>query len=200
MAELASNWLDLVKKGDGDAFNNLYENYQGKILRLALRYCKNQMDAEEVVQDVFVAVFGKVKDFREESSFDTWLYRVTVNACLMKLRSRRRNEYVSFDDDGFQMDREIPVSQNAEMGDWSRLTKLSQSPFEQVCRHELRERLEQAGEEMGRARWEAFSLSVIQGNSEKETAQKLGIKLSALKSRLHRSRRSLKKKMNNYLH
>jgi RNA polymerase sigma-70 factor (ECF subfamily) len=200
MAELAKNWLELVRQGDGDTFNQLYENYQGKIFRLAMKYCKNQMDAEEVVQDVFVAVFGKAKDFREESSFDTWVYRITVNACLMKLRSRKRNEHLSFEDNSFQIDRDIPVSQNAELGDWSRLTKISQSPLDQFCQGELKERLEQVGADMGRARWEAFSLSVIYGMSEKETAKKLGIKLSALKSRLHRSRRYLKKRMDTYLH
>ncbi len=200
MAELAQNWLELVRQGDGDTFSQLYENYQGKIFRLAMKYCKNQMDAEEVVQDVFVAVFNKAKDFREESSFDTWVYRITVNACLMKLRSRKRNEHLSFEDNSFQIDRDIPVCQNAELGDWSRLTKLSQSPLDRFSQGELKERLEQVGADMGRARWEAFSLSVIYGMSEKETAKKLGIKLSALKSRLHRSRRYLKKRMGTYMH
>ena len=200
MAELAQNWLELVRQGDDNTFTQLYENYQGKIFRLAMKYCKNQMDAEEVVQDVFLSVFNKARDFREESSFDTWVYRITVNACLMKLRSRRRNEHLSFEDNQFQMDRDIPVSQNAELGDWGRLTRVSQSPLERLCSSELKEKLEQVGEEMGRARWEAFSLSVLYGMSEKETAKKLGIKLSALKSRLHRSRRYLKKRMNTSLH
>jgi len=199
MTELAENWLSLAKRGDNDTFTQLYEHYHSRVFRLAMKYCKNRMDAEDVVQEVFISVFKRIKDFREESSFDTWLFRVTVNASLMKLRSNRKKECVNFEDNATQMNKDFSTGQLAELGDWERLAKGCQLPSEQLYWNELWDKLKQAGDEMGQARWQAFWLSAIQGLSEEEAAEKLGIGLNALKSRVHRSRKYLKKRMRPYL-
>lgn len=83
--------MDLVewmRAGDEAAFGALLARYQSKVYRLALSMTKNREDAEEVMQDVFLSVFRNIQKFDGRSAFGTWLYRIAVNAALMKLRSR----------------------------------------------------------------------------------------------------------------
>jgi RNA polymerase sigma-70 factor (ECF subfamily) len=83
--------LDLVRdfrKGDQLAFEELLSRYSNKVFSLASRLTRNNEDAEEVLQDVFVTVHRKIAGFEGKSSFSSWLYRVTVNAAFMKLRKR----------------------------------------------------------------------------------------------------------------
>jgi len=198
MQTLEPNWLKLVKKGDQTAFQKLYEYYQPRVFRLAIKYTKNEMDAEDVVQEVFATVYKQVKNFREESSFDTWLYRITVNAALMKLRARRKEEHISIEDNPDQVDQCFSQGRAPAIGDALRYIKTTELPLNQAEWKEFIEELVRAGEEMGKARWEAFALSVIQGMSEKEVTTKLRIGLNALKSRVHRGRKFLKKRMKKY--
>ena len=69
----------LIKKGNMDAFEEVVEKYEIKAFNLAMRFMRNQEDAEEVVQDVFVTLFKKVKSFQGKSAFSSWLYRIIVN-------------------------------------------------------------------------------------------------------------------------
>jgi RNA polymerase sigma-70 factor (ECF subfamily) len=77
-----------LRAGDEVAFEALLARYQGKLYRLALSFTKNREDAEEILQDVFLSVYRKVASFDGRSAFGTWLYRIAVNAALMKLRGR----------------------------------------------------------------------------------------------------------------
>jgi len=84
--------LELVhrlKAGDRMAFPELVRRYEGKVYRLAFKMVRNLGDAQDILQEVFLAVFAKLGDFEERSSFSSWIYRITVNAALMRLRSQR---------------------------------------------------------------------------------------------------------------
>lgn len=198
MTEVVSNWLELIKKGDQEAFEQLYQRYRPRVMRLAMKYCKNEMDAEEVVQEVFFTVYKRIKNFREESTFDTWLYRVTVNASLMKLRAQRKEEHISLEDNMREVDHSYLSNQAPPYGDSLRFLKISELPINNLQWKEFIEELVRVGEEMGKARWEAFVLSVIQGMSEQEVTKALGISLNALKSRVHRGRKFIKKRLKNF--
>src|SRR5574341_2006623 len=78
-----------VEERDEGAFNEIVNRYADKTFRLALRIIRNTHDAEEVLQEVFLSM-EKLNTFREESKFSTWLYRVTANACYMRLRANKR--------------------------------------------------------------------------------------------------------------
>ncbi|OPX18265.1 hypothetical protein BXT86_02090 [candidate division WOR-3 bacterium 4484_100] len=79
------------KSGDEKAFDRLFEKYQGSVYSLCYRYTRNESDAKEVCQDVFIKVYNNLKKFNEKSKFFTWLYRITVNTCIS---FRRRNRSV----------------------------------------------------------------------------------------------------------
>ena len=89
--------LDLVaelKAGSEAALEKAFNLYSGKLYNVALRILKDQSDAEEVIQDVFMTAFRKADSFQGNSQFSTWLYRLTVNAALGRIRRSKKNQEV----------------------------------------------------------------------------------------------------------
>ena len=82
--------VEKVKEQDQEAFAQIVNRYENRCYRLALKLTGNEMDAEEVLQDVFLNVYSKIDTFRGESAFSSWIYRITVNTSYMKLRERKR--------------------------------------------------------------------------------------------------------------
>src|SRR5215831_3401472 len=87
-----------LQAGDVGAFDILFRQYGAQVNRQAIHLVGTAADAEEVVQDVFLAVYEKAHTFRGESAFATWLYRLTANAALSRLRRRRRHPEIAMDD------------------------------------------------------------------------------------------------------
>jgi RNA polymerase sigma-70 factor (ECF subfamily) len=83
--------LNGLKSGSREALAMLWQEHSGHVLNLAFRMLKDRDQAEDILMDVFVQVPRSVQKFRGESNLGTWLYRLTVNACLMKLRAERRH-------------------------------------------------------------------------------------------------------------
>jgi RNA polymerase sigma-70 factor, ECF subfamily len=90
--------IERVKVSDHEAFEALFHRYLSRVYRQAIRLLGDQAEAEEVVQEVFLTVYEKAQMFRGHSAFSTWLYRITMNAALTKLRQRKRSEAASLDD------------------------------------------------------------------------------------------------------
>jgi len=90
--------VELFRSGDISGFNELVRRYQEKIYWIARRTLGNHDDADDVVQDVFVRVYEKIRFFRGESSFYTWLYRITLNVSLNALRKKRIKELLPYDE------------------------------------------------------------------------------------------------------
>ncbi|HMD13938.1 MAG TPA: RNA polymerase sigma factor [Bacteroidota bacterium] len=90
--------IELFRHGDVTGFNELVRRYQEKVYWIARRTMGNHEDADDVVQDVFVRVFEKLKYFRGDANFYTWLYRVTVNVSLNALRKKRIKDILPFDE------------------------------------------------------------------------------------------------------
>ena len=80
-----------IQQGSREALGVLWKSHSTNVLNLAFRMLKNRDEAEDVLMDIFVSVPGKIKKFRGESALSTWLYRLTVNECLMRLRSKKRH-------------------------------------------------------------------------------------------------------------
>ena len=90
---VVTDLTDLVercKAGDGLAFREVFRNHRADVARLVLRMTGRPGDLEDLVQDVFLQVYRSIKDFRGQSRFSTWLYRLTVNVVLMHRRAARR--------------------------------------------------------------------------------------------------------------
>ena len=90
--------VELFRHGDVTGYNELVRRYQEKVYWIARRTMGNHEDADDVVQDVFVRVFEKLKHFRGDANFYTWLYRVTVNVSLNALRKKRIKDILPYDE------------------------------------------------------------------------------------------------------
>lgn len=85
------------QQGHLDAFTILFNHYQDRIFDLACAIVRDEMAAEDVVQDTFLAVFQKIGGYKGESRFDTWLTAIAVNQCRMRLRKRKIRQVLSLD-------------------------------------------------------------------------------------------------------
>lgn len=90
--------IEAFRNGDITGFNELVRRYQEKIYWIAKRVVGSHEDADDVAQDVFIRVHGALKDFRAESGFYTWIYRIAVNMSLNALRKKRLKEFIRFDE------------------------------------------------------------------------------------------------------
>jgi RNA polymerase sigma-70 factor (ECF subfamily) len=180
--------IDRVKAGDHEAFDLLFQRYFAIVSRQAIRLTGNREEAEEVVQEVFLTVYEKAHTFRGTAAFSTWLYRVTANAALTKLRRRKKGEELSleaylprFREDGHHLVRPVV--------DWS-------NELEAHVASEERQRLiQQALDMLAPMDKAVVVLSDLEGFSDREIASALGLSVSAVKARLHRSRLALRGKL-----
>jgi len=173
-----------IRRGNNASFEELISRYAGKAFSLATRFTKSTQDAEEVLQDVFVTVYRKISKFEGKSSFSSWLYRITVNASLMKLRKKRRDQTVSIED-LLPHVQELPASKNGEIADLDHLT----------YRSELRTALETAIRKLPEEYRPVFVLRDVDGLTNREVSKILNITVPAVKSRLHRSRLMLRRRL-----
>jgi RNA polymerase sigma-70 factor (ECF subfamily) len=183
--------LDRLRKGTPGAVEDLLRQYQGKIFNLAMSILKNESDAEEAAQDVFMTVIRKVDTFKGNSAFYSWMYRICVNTCLMRLRGKRRNDTVAIEDF-------MPVFTEegmhaSPMDDWSKEVE------RKALNEELGKMIRKFTEELSEKYRVVFVLSDIEGLSNEETAKILGMTVPAVKSRLHRARLYLREQLSRYL-
>jgi|GEM_PF-134062 len=179
--------VDMVKGGESEAFGELVCRYQSKVNSLALKITKNENDAQEVVQEVFLNAFAKLHSFKGTAAFSSWLYRVAANGALMLLRSRKRDAYDSWEEVlPKQEPIRIAVSSPAE---WA---TQADRIFE---RKEIIRVLEKEFDVIPKRYRTILILRELDGLSNREIADVLGITVAAVKSRLHRARLALRKRL-----
>jgi RNA polymerase sigma-70 factor, ECF subfamily len=184
--------VEALRREDGEAMEQLVERYVDRVYRLALRITGSKEDAEEVAQDALWAAGRKIHTFKGESAFGSWLYRITANAAYMKLRSRKaKANEIALDDVLPALD--AGGVHFEPMDDWS------QRVDEQALRGELRQVLEQAIEDLPPDYRTVLILHDVEGVPNPEIAETLRLSLPAVKSRIHRSRLFLRKRLNQYL-
>jgi RNA polymerase sigma-70 factor (ECF subfamily) len=172
--------VEQVKAGKERALEDLMERYRSRVYRLAFRFAGEKEDAEEIVQEVFMTLYQKLDQFQGKSAFSTWLYRVAVNTSLMKIRNQARGEHVSIDElseDHFQHDED------------------AQNPDETIMTEEALQRIENAVGRLPDDFKTVVVLRDIEGFSNEETAEILGISAAAAKSRIHRARAYLRQRL-----
>lgn len=175
-------------KGCLASFETIVNRYETKVHNLAMRLTRNTEDAEEVLQDVFMTVYRKIDGFQGKAKFSSWLYRITVNAAFMKLRKRKQNKTVSLDD-------LLPNIKDKTIFDHSNVSERGDS---RAINNEIRESLEDAIAKLPDEYRAVFVLRDIDGLSNKEVGEILGLSIPAVKSRLHRSRLMLRKKLKRF--
>jgi len=183
--------LRLQNREDG-ALDELINKFGTKVYQLALRHLRNKEDAEEVAQDVLFKVYRKIGAFRGDSALSSWIYRITFNAAMSRLRTtRRRRGQISETEvaDIITTDGERLTPSMSETPDWSDL------PDDQVLRSELRRRVYRAILDLPVIYRAPVMLRDIQGMSTEEASAVLQVKDQTLKSRLHRGRLILRKQL-----
>jgi RNA polymerase sigma-70 factor (ECF subfamily) len=180
--------IERLKDGDQDAFETIFNTYSGKLYNVAHRILGDVADTEEVIQDVFWTVYRKAKSFQGNSQFLTWLYRLTVNAALGKIRRSKKNKEVEYDEflPKFQKDGHHLVR---PVVDWS------DTLDEKYAEHEIYQLLGKALDQLKPVDKSVIVLSDLEGLSDKEIAAAVGLTVSAVKTRLHRARLFLRGKL-----
>lgn len=82
--------IQACQKGDRGAFRSLFESYQDQVFSLAMNYCCDSAQAQDITQEVFLKLYQRLRQFQHDASFSTWLYRIVVNTCLNEQRRNRR--------------------------------------------------------------------------------------------------------------
>ncbi len=185
--------VDQIRRGEAGAVEGLVGAYGDRVYRLANRITGNASDAEEVVQDTLLTASRKIDTFRGTAAFGSWVYRITANTAYQKLRGKRskRNEVSwqdlapSFDDKGHHM--EVTVV------DWSK------GPKDPAVEGELRSVLCGAIDELPVNYRTPFLLHDVEGLSNPEIAETLHLKLGTVKSRVHRARLFLQRRVADYV-
>jgi RNA polymerase sigma-70 factor, ECF subfamily len=186
----------LAGRGNTAAFRELVERHQDKIYALALHLLRDPADAEEVVQETFLAALEKLASFRGDAAFSTWLHRVAANAALMRLRRRRRSP---------EGPAELPIEEM--LPHFDETGRIDATPYhdwskradEQLSDREIRRAVEEAVQNLPEDYRIVFLLRDVEGFSSEEMAELLGISVAAAKSRLHRARLVLRESLRKYL-
>jgi len=182
--------LTRPQSGDERALGDLANTYSSKIYQLAFRYLRNKEDAEEITQDVLFKVYRNVGAFRGDAALSSWIYRITFNAVMSRLRKAHYQRWQDEERPAAPADRdESGGVARAEVADWSDMAD------ERVLRSQVRRRLFHAILALPAIYRAPVVLRDIQGMSTEEASAMLRVKDQTLKSRLHRGRLILRKQL-----
>jgi len=185
----AERLLQRLQNGEETAMADLADAYGPKIQQLAFRYLRNKEDAEEVVQDVLYKVYRNVGEFRGEAALSSWIYRITFNAAMSRLRSASYQRAQEAQRAAAAAHEGEAIQALPEPADWSNIAD------EQLLRSQLRRRLFRAVLALPAIYRAPVVLRDIQGMSTEEASAMLRVKDQTLKSRLHRGRLMLRKQL-----
>ncbi len=191
MADEDNELVQRAKAGEYAAFDALVSKYERRIYTLARRIVGNPEDAEDVVQESFASVVEHLGDFREESSFHTWLSRIATNQALKLIRKRRGLPTVPLDEEAVAESRGLPRPEF--IAPWSK------DPGEAAKEPSIRALIEAALAELDEKYRLAFVLRDMQGLSTEAAARALGISEGNLKVRLLRARLQLRERLTRVL-
>ncbi|MCI8303679.1 MAG: sigma-70 family RNA polymerase sigma factor [Lawsonibacter sp.] len=171
-----------AKQGDQEAFERLVLNNQNRVYTLALRLVNDREEAADLAQEAFVKAWQGLGSFQGESSFATWIYRLTTNACIDWLRKQKRRESV-----------EPAVSLDDEDSGWAEPAGWDQDPQLQLERRELGQALARALDRLPEWQRRVLTLRELSGLSYQEIGEALELDLGTVKSRISRARLTLRK-------
>lgn len=188
MSQEDRDLVERARQRDVAAFGELVTRYRSKVYGLAVRMMQDSSDAEEVLQETFLSAWQNLPNFRGESAFGSWLYRICANFCLMRLR---RKKVEATEAEAQQLGGEPRFDSEGSLlatpsYDWTRGTE------EKALDNELRVAIERATAKLPDEHRTVFLLKDIEGLSYEEIAETLGTTVPAVKSRLHRARLALR--------
>ena len=179
-----------INTGQTDKFHDLVKRYEQKLYNFSLRMCRDHSDAEDMIQETFLNVFRYLKDFRYETKFKNWLYKVAASTCIKKRRKSKfaPEKELSLDDFLPANETEVPD----HVPDWALM------PLDKLLNQELSSTINQEILSLPKKYRLVIVLRDIDGFSTAETAQILNLSPSNVKVRLHRARLYLRDKLKGY--
>ncbi|MBZ5676550.1 MAG: sigma-70 family RNA polymerase sigma factor [Acidobacteriia bacterium] len=175
------NHLDVIQacqRGDEDAFRVLFETHKDRVYSIALRYAGDSAAAMDIAQDTFLKLLSSIQQFRGDASFESWLYRLVVNACLDYHRKRRR--FLPLLDDALDVFR-AP----------------RESTLHDLLREEQEERVQQVVAQLPEEQRIVVVMRYTEGLSYEEIADALGCRRGTVASRLNRAHKALERRLSN---
>lgn len=179
-----------VKKGDTDAFTQLVEKYKQPVMNLVYRSLRDQTEAEDLAQNVFVQVYKSAARYQMTAKFSTWLFTIARNLCLNEIRRRSRHPAESLD---------APHPEQEEQPKHQIEDLKNASPPDKLLEGELVNKVEEAIASLPENQRTALLLCRQDELSYEEMAEILGCSVSATKSLIHRGRETLKERLKPYL-
>lgn len=176
--------VQAVRQGDKQSFNRLVLLYQNRIFSLAYNYVKEEEEARDLTQDIFVTAYRAIDKLRDDSKFGAWLYQIGLNHCRNRYKRLSRRGWFS----------------NKSLDDDDNFLQLSggTNPEQELEKDRIIRQVRRAITSMGEAEKEIIILRDIQGLAYDEISEILDIPLGTVKSKLNRARHSLKNKLKNF--
>ena len=178
------------QSGNLDAYDKIAELYQKKIYALSFNLMRNQMDAQDVTQEVLLTLFKKIHTFQGKSAFSSWVYRITLNASYMKLRTKKKEPNISID--------ELMPSFNSAGFQQEKIQDWSENTESLLFSNEMHKVINKAVALLPEKEKVVFLLRDVEGLSTEKVGEVLDLSIPAVKSRLHRARLFLRKKLSGY--
>jgi RNA polymerase sigma-70 factor (ECF subfamily) len=179
-----------INSGQYDRFPDLVKRYEEKLYNFCLRMCRDPADAEDTVQETFLNVFKYLKDFRYETKFKNWLYRIAASTCIKRRRKSK-----------FAPERELPLDEfypQDESEPAHQVPNWALMPLDKLLNNELLDQINQAVFSLPEKYRLVIVLRDIEGFSTAETSQILNLSPANVKVRLHRARLFLRDKLKGY--
>ncbi len=175
--------IERASGGDPAAFNRLMEIHEKRMYAVALRMCGNREDAQDCLQEAMLRVYRAISNFKGQSSFGTWVYRITMNTCLDELRRKKNKQNTSLD--------------NMLDQGWAP-TDESSSPEKKVMQNEMRQSIANSIRDLPEDMRSAIIMRDVHGYSYDEIADMLNVNVGTIKSRISRGREKLREKLSNF--
>jgi len=182
---------ELIQKsidGDAMAFEQLVHRYDRRVLSMALKYLNNEDDAKDVYQEVFIRVYRGLKNFKHQSEFSTWLYRITSNVCFTYQTRERKHQHVPIE----------PSENEEESVLYNKVDTDSPTPDKVYQKNELSLQIEKALSRLSPKQKLIFTLKHFEGQKIREIADMLDIKEGTIKKYLFEASHKMRVLLNNY--
>jgi RNA polymerase sigma-70 factor (ECF subfamily) len=189
-SDLDAELMLRVKRGDREAFRELVEKYKQPVMNFVYRSLRDETEAEDLAQNVFLQVYKSRDRYERTAKFSTWLFTIARNLCLNEIRRRARHPAESLEEKHTEND-ELPARQYED--------KSMTLPDEGALQGELAVKIDEALSQLPENQRTAILLCRQEELSYEEIARVLGCSLSATKSLIHRGREVLKEKLKRYL-
>ena len=185
MHSIEENLIKKVKKGDRDAFAELVELYKDKVYKVSYRMVGNRQEAEDVAQETFLRVYANIGSYDPKYKFSTWIYRIASNLSIDQLRKRKQV---------YSLDKEVVGTDGLDWHD--RLSDPAKGPEDEFLTGELQSQVQEAINSLTPKYRSIMILRYLEDLSLNEISEILKLPVSTIKTRIHRGREALRKKLN----